>query len=366
MSDFAAAHAGDDGDWEGLVERCADDLGSVSDCTLGFVYATDIFAAEFDAIVERLRIKTGVRDWIGTVGVGVIGGGREYFDEPAIAVMTARLPADRFRLLEPGAAISAHAAWAAEHGPTVAVVHGDGRDRDLGERLTDVAEELRAYSVGGLGSSRVVQPQVAGRVGTSAISGVLFAQNVVTTTGLSQGCLPIGPARRITSGQDNIVATLDELPALEALLKDVNELPEEERTRAVRRLHVALPIAGGDRADYLVRNLLGADHQARSIAIGDLAEPGRRLIFVRRDAASAANDLHRMASDARKRAPSPPRAALYFSCNARGPNLFGPQSEELAILRERIGDIPILGMFCDGEICNARLYGYTGVLALFA
>jgi len=24
-----------------------------------------------------------------------------------------------------------------------------------------------------------------------------------------------------------------------------------------------------------------------------------------------------------------------------------------------------MGMFCNGEISNARLYGYTGVLALF-
>ena len=51
---------------------------------------------------------------------------------------------------------------------------------------------------------------------------------------------------------------------------------------------------------------------------------------------------------------------------ARGANLFGSTSPEVALLRREIGDIPLAGMSCDGEISNARLYGYTGVLALLA
>jgi small ligand-binding sensory domain FIST len=70
--------------------------------------------------------------------------------------------------------------------------------------------------------------------------------------------------------------------------------------------------------------------------------------------------------DAARRAGGATRAAVYFSCLARGPNLFGPGSRELAQLRRELGDVPLIGMFCDGEICNARLYGYTGVLGLFA
>ncbi len=53
------------------------------------------------------------------------------------------------------------------------------------------------------------------------------------------------------------------------------------------------------------------------------------------------------------------------SCVARGPNLFGPDSEELKMIRDELGDIPLVGFFANGEISNNRLYGYTGVLALF-
>ena len=62
---------------------------------------------------------------------------------------------------------------------------------------------------------------------------------------------------------------------------------------------------------------------------------------------------------------SSPKAGLYFSCVARGPNLFGVDSEELKTIRETLGDFPLAGFFGNGEIAHDRLYGYTGVLALF-
>jgi small ligand-binding sensory domain FIST len=46
--------------------------------------------------------------------------------------------------------------------------------------------------------------------------------------------------------------------------------------------------------------------------------------------------------------------------------MFEDPPGELGILREALGDIPLAGLFCDGEIFDARLYGYTGVLALLA
>ena len=59
-----------------------------------------------------------------------------------------------------------------------------------------------------------------------------------------------------------------------------------------------------------------------------------------------------------------PRAALYFSCLARGPNMFGKDSAELKAIQSSLGDVPLAGFFCNGEISNARLYTYTGVLSL--
>lgn len=367
---FRLAHAGGGDDWAAMLDSCLAALGDTKGATLGFVYATDAFAAEFDAVVAHLRGVTGIESWIGAVGVGIVAGAREYFDEPALAVMIGDVPPGKFRLLPPGARDALPeelARWSAAQAASVSVMHGDGREQLLVDRLNDLADLGGSFVVGGLGSSRATAAQVAGEVGGGPLSGVVFASGVIVATGLSQGCAPIGGRRhRITKAEGNVIHTLDDMPALEALQAELETLPPDERESAARRLHVALPLVGSDRNDYLVRNLTGIDPERGAIAIGDVAEPGRELIFVRRDAVAAARDLAQMARDARTRVAQAPRAALYFSCLARGPNLFGPGSRELAALRAEIGDVPLIGMFCDGEISNARLYGYTGVLALFA
>jgi len=157
---------------------------------------------------------------------------------------------------------------------------------------------------------------------------------------------------------------LDGRKALDVFKEDVGEAVAQNLVRAAGNIHAALPIPGSDRADYMVRNLVGIDPGKGWLAIGARIERGDRIMFVRRDAASAMVALDRMATDVAKRAGPAPKAALYFSCVARGPNLFGPNSEELTRVKEAIGDVPLIGFYANGEISNNRLYGYTGVLAV--
>ena len=35
------------------------------------------------------------------------------------------------------------------------------------------------------------------------------------------------------------------------------------------------------------------------------------------------------------------------------------------MIREALGEFPLVGFFCNGEISHNRLYGYRGVLTLF-
>jgi small ligand-binding sensory domain FIST len=60
-----------------------------------------------------------------------------------------------------------------------------------------------------------------------------------------------------------------------------------------------------------------------------------------------------------------PQGGLYFSCLARGEHLFGSRGAELEVIRRALGEVPLVGFFCNGEISRDRLYGYTGVLTLF-
>ena len=38
---------------------------------------------------------------------------------------------------------------------------------------------------------------------------------------------------------------------------------------------------------------------------------------------------------------------------------------ETGLIRESLGDFPLIGFFANGEISRDRLYGHTGVLTLF-
>jgi small ligand-binding sensory domain FIST len=58
--------------------------------------------------------------------------------------------------------------------------------------------------------------------------------------------------------------------------------------------------------------------------------------------------------------------ALYVSCSGRGGPHFGGPSAELQIVRHALGDVPLAGFFAGGEIARHHLYGYTGVLTVFA
>ncbi|UCE76454.1 MAG: FIST C-terminal domain-containing protein, partial [Gammaproteobacteria bacterium] len=81
---------------------------------------------------------------------------------------------------------------------------------------------------------------------------------------------------------------------------------------------------------------------------------------------TALEDMQRMLEALKKRLSGPPSGGLYFSCLGRGRELFGEESAELEMIRQALGDFPLVGFFANGEISNQRLYGYTGVLALFA
>ena len=44
--------------------------------------------------------------------------------------------------------------------------------------------------------------------------------------------------------------------------------------------------------------------------------------------------------------------------------MFGSRGAELEVIRRTLGELPLVGFFCNGEISRDRLYGYTGVLTL--
>lgn len=371
-SAFAVGETAAPGAWGSIAAACLDALDSLPErANLGFIYVTAALADDLGSIVTFLRERSGVADWTGTVGLGVMASGAEFYDRPALSILVAALPEGSYRPFRPVVGDMAdfdrdHGAWVGEHKPILGVVHGDPRNPAIVDIVEAVSGKTSAFLVGGLTASESPEfPQVCGSLAEGGLSGVLFSSEQFAVTGLSQGCTPIGESHEVTgaAGQ-GIVTSLDDRPALAVLREDVGELLARDLSRIGGYIFAALPIPGSDTGDYLVRNLVGLDMERECLQIGDEVAGGDRLGFCRRDHASARSDLKRMLEDLRERAGGAPRAALYFSCVARGRHLFGTNSEELQLIRETFGDIPLSGFFANGEISNNRLYGYTGVLTL--
>lgn len=367
MPQFRYAHAGGT-DWRAAARACADQLEGASG-NLGFLYATDVLADHLPEVLSVCRKKTGVGHWVGTVGLGVCATGREYFDEPAIVAMVGEFEQGAFKVFSGIACEDDVRKLDLRCGggqAAFALVHADPHNAQLAELVAQLADKTETgFVVGGLTSSRQQNLQIADRVMEGGLSGVAFSDAVTIATRLTQGCSPIGPKHAVTGSQRNILKTLDGRPALDVFLEDVGDTLGNDMERLGGHVFIGITVPGSDTGEYLVRNLVGIDPGNKLVAIGEIVQPGASVMFCRRNAQSAQEDMTRMLESIRQGLYAPPRGAIYYSCLGRGASLFGPNSEELKSITAALGEFPLVGFFCNGEISHNRLYGYTGVLTLF-
>jgi small ligand-binding sensory domain FIST len=390
--------------------------GYASNPTLALLYITDHYATQAQDILDHLSAELPeVTDWSGTVGVGVASNNVEYFDEPALVVMLCDVPPDQYRVFSGvaplGLGFEAH----------TALIHADPETHDLAELIQEMALRTSSgYLFGGLSASRsrAVQFAVGGNgnisgqgaasgVFSGGLSGVAFGEGVSLVSRVTQGCLPVSKAHRVTEADKHVVFSLDGEPALDVLLRELNvtlDLPEQAlmavRATLVGVMNtadsggpagdgVAVSRTGNFGSDVLVRHIIGLDPGRRGVAVATDLQDGMQLAFCQRNAKAAKADLMRVCAEIREElepqdmavetvsalaaseaesAPHPARGiagAIYVSCSGRGGPHFGGPSAELQIVRRALGDVPLVGYFAGGEIARNHLYGYTGVLTVF-
>ena len=361
MTDRFQTGWGADADWRVALGHCLEMIQPETGARgPGFVYFSDHLAGDAQSILTVLRGRTGIDNWVGTTGIGILANDRQFFDVPAIVVMVAEVAPGAAALVLPDAAA------ALPFSPWFGVAHADPAQSDLSEQLRALEQQPGGYWVGGLAASRGPNPVIARSLATGGPAGVAFSDQVPIVTALTQGCTPIGPAREITRAERNIVVELDGRPAFEVFREEIGEMLARNLDRIPGFIFAGLPLAGQDGSDYLVREIAGVDPQHGLVAVAEDVAVGQRLMFCRRDGAAAVADMQRMLETLEQRAGgATPRGGLYFSCLGRGPNLFAAERTEAAMIREHFPDLPLVGFFGNGEIANSRLYAYTGVLSLF-
>ena len=374
------------------ARRAAHDASGAGPLSLGLVYFTDFYAAHADALLAQLQQSWPGVAWVGCVGVGVCASGVEYFDEPGLVLMLLALPSGRFEVFSGARKLHRIA-------PFSALVHADSSTPDIAEMVAEMSDRTDSgYLFGGLASSRARAVHIANGVWQGGMSGVAFTRDVALVSRVTQGCQPVGPTRRITAADGQVVTALDGKPALPVLLADLGLADLNDPLTLLPRLRstlvgltnehdTALARGGQFGADTRVRHILGLDPARQAVAVADRVVPGMRLAFCQRDVTAARLDLVRVCSEIREEldsavetdvallsggeaaAPASARriaGALYISCAGRGGPHFGGPSAELKIVQHALGDVPLVGFFAAGEIARHHLYSYSGVLTVFA
>ena len=355
---------------QAVINDCLQQIRSApAEANFGFIYATDAMTADLAELLKQCKAVTGIEHWVGTIGLGIITTGQEIYDVPAVSIMLANFDTNDFTMVPMIAKqqdIATHLHWPREFATNFGVIHGDPLNPDTQDMIEDLQQQLdNGFIVGGLTSAGGEHYQIADDVISGGISGVLFSENIGVITNLSQGCSPVGQKHRIDKAQENIAFLLDKKPALHVLMQDMDLGSQQQLQQEAAEVFIGLCIAGSDKSDYTVRNLVGVDSDHDIFAINDYLTEGHEIIFCKRNEQTAVDDMQHMLDNIAGRLKNKPRGGLYISCLGRGRGQFGNDSEEIKMIHDRLGDFPLTGFFANGEIHHNKLYGYTGVLTLF-
>jgi small ligand-binding sensory domain FIST len=316
------------------------------------------------------------------VGEAVAGGSREVESEPAVSLwLGAELgPVETFAMeyvrTKSGGAYGGYRFPREPEGAHLLICDpytfpADGLLAHLNEQVPG------AVVMGGMASAalrpRQSQLFLGSRVLSRGAVGVHLPHAEVRPL-VAQGCRPVGTAYIITRAQGNVIGELGGRPPLVRLREIAEALPRRDQELLARGILLGVVIdeyqAEPGRGDFLVRGVTGADPDSGAIAVGEAVEVGQTVQFHVRDADSADEDLRRTlerestALGSRRAA-----GALLFTCNGRGSRLFSEPDHDAGLLAGMLGEIPVAGFFCAGELGPVGgqnfLHAFTASIALF-
>jgi small ligand-binding sensory domain FIST len=363
-----------------VIQALAPLRGQRADLLCVFVCGDDPTMVEMAG--TRAMAVAGARATLGCSAGGVLGAGRGVETVPAVSAFAACLPGVSLTPLHlelvrtpDGAAITGMPDRRDDD--TVAVILADPFTfplADFVQRSNDNPTVLpliggAASGPRGAGSARLF---LDGRSVSAGAVGVVLGGPVTARPLVSQGCRPFGPSMIVTKAEGNVLLELAGSPALAKLEQIVAEISVEERQAVARGLQIGIAMDEYaeelERGDFLIRPIVGADHQQGAIAIGEVVEVGQTVRFQVRDASAADDDLKELF--ARFRAESGPvGGALLFSCNGRGRAMFPSADHDVLAVRAGLDTTGVAGFFAAGEIGPVagrnHVHGFTASILVF-
>jgi len=359
------------------IERCGADGADVA-----LVFVTGDAHARGGEALRAVRRVTGAPVVLGCSGTGILTERREVEGEPAVAVLAARcqrLVATPFSFERQGERADVGTELGQRIGSTVAeggcvLVLPDAMGLNPAALLTQLHEGLGFVPV--LGAVAAGEPMFElydTELTEGALVGVALS-GLAPVIGVTQGCTPIGEPYVITHAQSNVVQRIGSRPALEVLGEAIRAEPgtgtRVQRAGVFAGLAMDPSKSPLERGDFLVRNLVGADQSSGALAVAERVRVGQTIQFQIRDAEASRDDLSAMLDElAGRLGGRRPAFGCYFDCAGRGRGLFGVSDHDVTLIRERLGDFPLIGFFGNGEFAPIGqrnfFHNYTGALVIF-
>lgn len=354
---------------------------------LALIFFSSHHTPHADALAAAACDLLGTENLLGCSGESIVGVRREIEREPAVSVWLARWPEVQsvsmlltFERTPEGGVIQG---WADELGDewpdgSFVLLLGEPFSFPVEQLLERMNEDRPGLPiVGGMasgghdpGGNRLIRGRESFAEG--AVAAVIHGP-VRLDTVVSQGCRPIGKPYVVTKAERNVIHELGGKPALLQLKELFDQLPTREQILVQRYLHVGRVVSEYrdkfEQGDFLVRNVIGIDPGAGAIAIGDYIRTGQTVQFHVRDQEAADGELKQLLGQACKDAAVPPAAALLFSCNGRGTNMFNQPDHDALAIERALGPVPLAGFFAQGEIGPIGgqnfMHGFTASIAIF-
>jgi small ligand-binding sensory domain FIST len=355
---------------------------------LGLVFMAPKFFAEAKQVLEILRVHAQVPLLAGCSSQGLIVGEQEVEQNAGLSLALYAFPGADLQAFhftqEQVEEANGPGYWRLETGIEPAQTNGwlvfiDPFHLDSETWLRTWNEAYAPLPVsGGLASGdfteQRTQVYLNGEVFEEGGVAISIGGDVKLAAVTSQGCTPIGETWTLTKVDQNVIHEIGNRPAYQVLAETFNSLSTEEQQAARGNLFIGLVVNEYldefHRGDFLIRNLLTADPQSGSIAVGALPRAGQTIQFQRRSASAATEDMNELLGRAQA---SIGTATIYGGClcccNGRGQGMFGKPNHDAQMVQQRLGPLGLSGFFCNGEIGPIGeknfLHGYTASLALF-
>ena len=363
------------------VAQATEVLGDASP-SLAVLFASAHFLGVAEALVAAISNALGRLPLIGCVGEAVAGGAREIESQPAVSLWLGSDlgPVETFAMeylrTPSGGAYGGYLFPREPNGVHLLICDpftfpADGLLTHLNERVPG------AVIMGGMASAALRPGQsrlfLDDRVLSAGAVGV-HLPNAEVHPLVAQGCRPIGDAYIITRADGNLIHELGGRPPLVRLREMAAALPTRDQELLAQGLQLGVVIdeyrAEPGQGDFLIRGVVGADPDSGTIAVGDQIQVGQTVQFHVRDAQSADEDLRRaLGREFKALGGRRPAGALLFTCNGRGSRLFTEPDHDAGLIAATLGDIPVAGFFCAGELGPVGgqnfLHTFTASIALF-